>query len=71
MRIDSNRKIHDYLALIGFYDLPSDYLETFVANIERVTAADIKAAFARRVYPDRLVTVVVGADHNQTAAATR
>jgi len=71
MRIDSNRKIHDYLALIGFYDLPSDYLETFVANIERVTAADIKAAFARRVDPDRLVTVVVGADRNQTAAATR
>jgi zinc protease len=71
MRIDSNRKIHDFLALIGFYDLPVDYLETFVANIERVTAADIKATFARRVDPDRLVTVVVGADRNQTAAATR
>lgn len=70
MRIDSNRKIQDYLALIGFYDLPADYLETFVANIERVTAADIKAAFARRVDPDRLVTVVVGADRNQTAAAS-
>lgn len=69
MRIDSNRKIHDYLALIGYYNLPIDYLETFVANIERVTAADIKAAFARRVDPDRLVTVVVGADQKQTAAA--
>ena len=68
MRIDSNRKIQDYLALIGFYDLPVDYLETFVANIEKVTAADIKAAFARRVDPDRMVTVVVGADHKQTAA---
>lgn len=70
MRIDSNRKIQDYLALIGFYDLPLDYLETFVTNIERVTAADIKAAFARRVDPDRLVTVVVGADRKQTAAAS-
>lgn len=69
MRIDSNRKIHEYLILIGYYDLPIDYLETFVANIERVTVADIKAAFARRVDPDRLVTVVVGADRNQTAAA--
>ncbi|MFZ9562397.1 MAG: M16 family metallopeptidase [Burkholderiales bacterium] len=69
MRIDSNRKIHDYLAMIGFYGLPVDYLETFVANIERVTAGDIKAAFARRVDPDRLVTVVVGAGHDQTAAA--
>ena len=44
-------------------------LETFVANIERVTAGDIKAAFARRVDPDRMVTVVVGAGHDQTAAA--
>jgi zinc protease len=73
MRIDSNRKIHEYLGLIGFYELPIDYLETFVANIERVTAAGIKTAFARRIDPDRLVTVVVGADLDQTAAtpATR
>jgi zinc protease len=73
MRIDSNRKIHEYLGFIGFYELPIDYLETFVANIERVTAAGIKTAFARRIDPDRLVTVVVGADRDQTAAtpATR
>jgi len=69
MRIDSNRKIHEYLILIGYYDLPIDYLETFVANIEKVTVADIKSAFARKVDPDRLVTVVVGADRSQTAAA--
>lgn len=69
MRIDSNRKIHEYLILIGYYNLPIDYLETFVANIERVTAADIKSAFARRVDPERMVTVVVGGDRDQTAAA--
>ena len=71
MRIDSNRKIHEYLILIGYYNLPIDYLETFVANIERVTAADIKSAFERRVNPDQLVTVVVAADRQQTAAAAR
>jgi zinc protease len=60
MRIDSNRKIHDHLALIGFYDLPLDYLERFVPAIERVTAAEIRAAFARRIDPARMVTVVVG-----------
>ena len=69
MRIDSNRKIHGYLALIGFYGLPISYLEDFVANVERVTVADIKSAFARRVDPDRLVTVVVGADRDQTLSA--
>lgn len=70
MRIDSNRKIHEYLAVIGFYGLPVSYLEDFIANVERVTAADIKSAFARHVNPDRLVTVVVGADKDQTVATT-
>ena len=40
LRIDSNRKIHDYLALIGFYRLPLTYLEDFVKNVEHVTVAD-------------------------------
>jgi zinc protease len=69
MRIDSNRKIHEYLAVIGFYGLPLSYLEDFVGNIERVTVADIKAAFARHVDPDKLVTVVVGADRDRTVTA--
>jgi len=70
LRIDSNRKIQGYLALIGFYRLPLSYLEDFAGNVERVTAADIKDAFARRVDPERLVTVVVGPDAEQPAAAT-
>lgn len=69
MRIDSNRKIHEYLAVIGFYNLPVSYLEDFIANVERVTVADIKAAFARHVDPEKLVTVVVGADKDQTVTA--
>jgi len=61
LRIDSNRKILEYLALIGFYRLPLTYLEDFSRNVERVTVGDIKSAFARRIDPDKLVTVVVGA----------
>lgn len=71
LRIDSNRKIHDYLTVIGFYKLPLTYLDDFVGNIERVTAADIKRAFAARVDPDKLVTVVVGAEESPSAAAAR
>lgn len=69
LRIDSNRKIHDYLTVIGFYRLPLTYLDDFVKNIERVTAADIKRAIAARVDPDKLVTVVVGAEDTAAAAA--
>jgi zinc protease len=68
LRIDSNRKILDYLATIGFYRLPLSYLDDFVGNVEKVTIADIRAAFARRVDPERMVTVVVGADEAALAA---
>jgi zinc protease len=60
LRIDSNKKIHDYLAVIGFYNLPLDYLDQFVQKIEAVTVADVQDAFRRRVDPERMVTVVVG-----------
>ncbi len=61
LRIDSNRKILDYLAVIGFYRLPLDYLDTWVGKVEAVDVAAVKQAFARRIDPDKLVTVVVGA----------
>jgi zinc protease len=67
LRIDSNRKIHEYLGLIGFYRLPLSYLEDFVKSVERVTAADIKSAFARRIDPEKLVTVVVGAAEDKAS----
>jgi zinc protease len=62
LRIDTNREIHDYLALIGFYRLPLTYLEDFVKRVEAVTIPEIRAAFKRHVDADRLVTVVVGAE---------
>jgi zinc protease len=60
LRIDSNSNILGYVAVIGFYELPLDYLETFTASIEAVTVEDIKEAFVRRIKPDKLVTVLVG-----------
>ncbi len=69
LRIDNNRKIHEYLGVIGFYNLPLQYLDEFTGNIERVTAADIQRAFAARIDPDQLITVVVGAEGAETAAA--
>ncbi|MEQ8230796.1 MAG: pitrilysin family protein [Gammaproteobacteria bacterium] len=60
LRIDSNDKITDYIAMIGFYDLPLDYLESFPEKVAAVTAEQVRDAFARRVSLDRLVTVIVG-----------
>jgi zinc protease len=60
LRIDSNKDIVSYIAMIGFYDLPHDYLDTFNERVMAVSAADIRDAFQRRVQPDKLLTVTVG-----------
>lgn len=60
LNLDSNSKLLGYLAMIGFYDLPEDYLQTFVANIEAVSRDEIKDALKRRLQADKMVTVVVG-----------
>ncbi len=61
LRIDSNRKILDNLANIGWYGLPLDYLERWTDRVEAVTVAQVRDAFRRAVRPEQLVTVVVGA----------
>ena len=58
--LDSNAKLLGNVANIAWNDLPLDYLDTWTARMNAVTAADIKAAFARKLQPERMVTVVVG-----------
>jgi zinc protease len=60
LRIDSNRKIAEYLTVIGFYNLPLTYLDDFIPKIEAVSAEQIRDAFRRRVHPEHMLTVVVG-----------
>lgn len=58
--MDSNRKLLGNVANIAWNDLPLDYLDTWTAKMNAVTVADIKAAFARTLQPQKMVTVVVG-----------
>jgi len=60
LRLDSNAKILDYLAVIGFYKLPLTYLDDFNKQVDQVTTAQIKDAFNRRINTDNLVTIIVG-----------
>lgn len=62
LRLDSNAELLGYLSLIGFYGLPVDYLDTFQAKVNAVTAQQIRDAFARHVKPENLVTVIVAGD---------
>ena len=64
LRLDSNSEILEYLCLIGFYDLPLDYVERFPQRIAALSGEQVREAFQRRVDPARLVTVVVGPDQS-------
>ena len=65
LRIDSNGDILGYVGVIGFYKLPLDYLDTFNSKVEAVTSEMIRDAFARRITPGKMVTVVVGPEQTQ------
>jgi len=60
LNLDSNRDLTGYIAMIGFYDLPLDYLATFRDRIEAVSERDATVALRRHVHPQRMVTVLVG-----------
>lgn len=61
LRIDSNSKILSFLSMIGFYHLPLSYLTDYLAAVEAVTTEQIHQAFQRRIRPDGMVAVIVGA----------
>ncbi len=60
LRIAENSNIIAYLSIIGFYNLPLDYLHKFNDKIEAVTLEMIKKAFKTKLHLDKLVTVTVG-----------
>lgn len=65
LRLDANSKILDHIAMIAFYRLPLDWLDTYTGYVAEVDAAAIQDAFARRVRPEHLVIVVAGGDGDQ------
>ncbi|MEJ7931197.1 pitrilysin family protein [Ramlibacter sp. AN1015] len=61
LRMDSNRKLLDNLATIAWHELPLDYLDTWTERVRAVTADQVRAAFQRKLQPERMATVTLGA----------
>ena len=68
LNIASNSRIVDYLGLIGFYELPLNYLEEYPKKLAQVTISDIKKAFAKTLDSDKLITVALGKKDIETKA---
>jgi zinc protease len=60
LNVDSNRDILGYIAMIGFYGLPLDYLDTFIERVNAVTVQQITDAFQRRIHADKMALIIVG-----------
>src|SRR5437867_1480045 len=67
---DSKPKILTQRMTYAFYGLPSDFLEQYRANIEKVNIADVARVARQYVHPDKLAILVVGkaADFDQPLA---
>jgi len=60
MRLDTSRKVADFLVAIEEQGLGLDYADRYVERIGRVTAADVQRVAARYFAPDAFSQVVVG-----------
>lgn len=60
LRLDSNAALVDELGMMGFYNLPSDYLASYRAHILDVNAEQIRTAFQNRINLDKSVLITVG-----------
>jgi zinc protease len=60
LRLDTNRKVANFLALVEFFGLGLDYPGRYADLIGRVTREDIGRVAKKFLQPDKLITVVVG-----------
>lgn len=60
LKTASNANIVTYLSIIGFYNLPLDYLSSFNDKIKPINAQDIKNAFGRLIDMGKLIVLTVG-----------
>ncbi|MFJ3051623.1 M16 family metallopeptidase [Pseudomonas nitroreducens] len=56
----SNADIVGQLGAIGFYNLPLDYLETFLSQVQGLSVEQVKEAMRRHLDPDAFVIVTAG-----------
>jgi zinc protease len=57
---ETPRQIASQLATLALYGLPDDYFNTYIQNVEKVTAQDVRRVADQHLSPDIMIVVVVG-----------
>jgi zinc protease len=60
MRLETNRRIADFLAVKEFYNLGDDYIEKYPEYINSVTKEDVLRVAQKYLDPENYVLVIVG-----------
>jgi zinc protease len=60
LRLDTNRKVANFLAQVEFFQLGLDYPDRYGDFIGKVTREDVLRVAKRYLQPEKLITVVVG-----------
>ncbi len=68
LRIDTSRKIADFLAAVEYYGLGLDYVQRYPEYIREVTREDVLRVARKYLHPDRYILVVVA---NQRKAGVK
>jgi len=63
-RLDTNRKIADFLASVEFYNLGLDYVNKYAGYINAVTKEDVLRVAQKYLDPENHILVVVGNQKN-------
>jgi zinc protease len=57
---ETPRQIASQLATLALYGLPDDYFNTYIQNVEKVTAQDVRRVAEQHLSPDNMIVVVIG-----------
>jgi len=66
LSLASNRNIAYMLLKIAFYQMPDDFITTYIEKINAVTLKEIKLALERLIKPNKLLQVSVGKNGNKS-----
>ena len=64
MNIAGNSNTGNYADVIGFFNLPLNYLDLFTDRVNAVSNEEAADAMRRRINPEALLTIIVGGDGN-------
>lgn len=63
----SNAAINAQLGSIGFYDLPTDYLNRYSEELNKLTVPQVQNAIRKHLHPDRLTIIIFSEELDKAA----